>query len=395
MEGDILNLWMAGLDHESAAIAQREKLSFVEGQVAALDAAIKEDESVSGCVLLSTCNRTELYISALDGATIDPSVILYRAAGLKEMPAMQIRRGQEAARHLMEVAGGLRSQIVGEDQIGTQVKRALEIARKAKSTDGVLETLFRYAVTAGKEIRTQVKLISVPRSAAAMGVALAEQMLGGLAGCRAVVIGNGEMGRLACGELTARGAQVTVTLRSYRHGETVVPRGCKTIDYENRMHAIAQAQLVISATTSPHYTVTADQLSALPSCPRLMIDLALPRDIEPQAGELTILKNMDDLGKFSEEGTQEREKAEEIIDRQMNRFLEWLHYRDALPLIEQLSQTAFQRVYTGEGDEDLIRTAVEKTIDMMLGGMKEAVTPQLLEGILSKMQRAGTGIRQE
>lgn len=385
-----MNIWMTGIDHERAEIAVRERFSFVEGQVSALDAAIAARDGIEGCVLLSTCNRTELYLHAKEGTSPDPAALLCAAAGIDAADcreAFVTRAGLDAARHLCEVAGGLRSQIVGEDQIVTQVRRAITLARGAHAADAVLETLFRCAVTAGKEVRAETRLIGVPRSAAAQGAVLAETLLGGLAGCRAVVIGNGEMGRLACGELTARGAAVTVTLRSYRHGETVVPRGCSTVAYDRRMEAIEGADLVVSATTSPHYTLTAAQLAGLARRPRLIVDLALPRDVEPAAGELTMVRNMDDLGRLDTEDAADRAHAQEIIEKHLARFTEWSEYRDALPVIERIKQAACARVCTGEGDEDAVCAAVEKTVDLLLGGMKQAVTPALLEKTLEKICR--------
>ena len=120
----------------------------------------------------------------------------------------------------------------------------------------------------------------MPASAAQAGVRRAERFFGTLAGKRAVVIGNGEMGRLAARALVEAGCAVTVTLRTYRHGETVVPQGCATVPYERRMERIEGADLVVSATTSPHFTLTAEQTAALSHPPRLLLDLAMPRDIE-------------------------------------------------------------------------------------------------------------------
>lgn len=160
-------------------------------------------------------------------------------------------------RHLMEVASGLRSRIWGEDQIISQVKDAIALAREAGCTDGVLETLFRSAISAGKEVKTEVRLTAVPTSAASMAVELLAAKLGDLAGKKALVIGNGEMGRLSASLLQQAGCEVWVTLRTYRHGETIVPPGCGVVPYEERFHHMEGCDFLISATTSPHYTVTA------------------------------------------------------------------------------------------------------------------------------------------
>lgn len=378
---------MAGIDYTRANIAQRETLSFVAGQVGTLLTNIRQRTGVAGCTLISTCNRTELYLSAT--AIVDPAALLCAAAGvaLKRFEGIFVRRtGADAVQHLMEVACGLRSQIVGEDQIVTQVKQAAQLAREAGTADPVLATLFRCAATAGKLAKTETHLVAVPRSAAHRGIELAGQRLGGLTKRRAVVIGNGEMGRIASDLLVAQGAHVTVTLRTYRHGETIVPRGCATQPYEERMSVIEGCDLVVSATTSPHYTLTAAQVAALSRKPALLLDLALPRDIDPAVEGVPCL-NMDDLGELGSEDTVDRVRILQIIAEQTARFNEWASYRAALPVIEELKQTAFERVWMGEGDEELMRAAVDKTIDMLLGGMKEAVSPQLLKKTLQKMQK--------
>ena len=292
---------MAGLDWHHAPIDLRQALSFTRGQVVELDRRLWKDPRIEGCALLSTCNRTELYLSCGDGVDVDPGKLLCDAAGVDHGPFVQaftICRGREAARRLMEVAGGLRSQIWGEDQIVTQVKGAIQTAREAGTADSVLETLFRNAAAAGKEIKSKVRFVGVPRSAAQSGVEKLAAHLDGLAGKKALVIGNGEMGRLAADLLHAAGCAVTVTLRSYHHGQTVVPAGCAVTAYEKRYDAMEGMDLVLSATTSPHYTVAAYELAELGRPPKVLVDLAIPRDIEPGVGELPgfTLYNVDDLG---------------------------------------------------------------------------------------------------
>ncbi len=385
-----MNICMSSLDHEHADIALREQLSFVAGQVSQLLQTLQNHPDVLGCVILSTCNRTEVYCSVQEALAINPAQLLCAAAGVTYAPFRDVFvscAGQDAVRHLTEVACGLRSQILGEDQIVSQVRQAIRLAREAHTADPVLETLFRCAVTAGKAVKTETRLTAVPRSAAEQGVLLAERTLGSLDGKRAVVIGNGEMGRLTCDLLVARGAEVTVTLRTYRHGETIVPRGCKTQAYEQRMVSMEGSDLVVSATTSPHYTIMAEQIAQLYKKPKLLVDLALPRDIDPAAAALTKVYNMDNLGALSPENVMDCARAQEIIEEQIARFYEWASYRAAIPMIDKLKQAAFDRVFTGETDEDAVRAAVEKTVDLLLGGMKEVVSPALLEKTLDKMQK--------
>ncbi len=176
---------------------------------------------------------------------MDVLAVLAKAADVdaEDYRAVSVHRsGDAAVHHLMAVAAGMESQIFGDDQIVSQVRGAAALAREAGTMDAVLDTLFRRAVTAGKRVRTETRLTGVPASAAAAGVRRAETFFGTLREKKAVVIGNGEMGRLAAAALHARGAAVTVTLRTYRHGETVVPSGCAAWPYDQRYELMGGAE---------------------------------------------------------------------------------------------------------------------------------------------------------
>lgn len=394
-----MKLCMAGID-ASAPFEEREKLSLVRGQVQAMLPRIAEQ---TGCaaVLLATCSRTELYLHA-EGERVlpDPAEALCRAADVAASAFVTRREGADAVRHLMHVAAGMQSQIFGDDQIVSQVKDAVALAREAKTTDAVLDTLFRRAVTAGKRVRTETRLTGVPASAAEVGMRRAERFFGSLAGRRAVVIGNGEMGRLAARALVRAGSEVTVTLRTYRHGETLVPQGCGTVPYARRLDAIEGADLVVSATTSPHFTLTAAQMQTLLCPPRLLLDLAMPRDIESTvAGAQTALFNLDDLGDLGDADDTSRETAECILDEETREFFAWLNYRAALPLIAKIKSAAIERVrhmrdydaLAAEGDaETLAELAVSRAVELVLGGMKEKVNVQSMKDCLEHI-RKGSG----
>lgn len=400
-----MNLTMTGIDFAHAPLQQRERVSFVRGQVQALLPQIAARPGVSGCVLLATCNRTELYVHGADGVPLDPLALLARAAGFSvdEFRPMSVAcAGAACVQHLMAVAAGLESQIFGDDQILTQVRDALTLAREAQTADSVLDTLFRRAVTAGKRVRTEVKLTGVPASAAEVSVRRAWDFFGSLEGRRAVVIGNGAMGRLAAATLRDAGCAVTVTLRSYHHGETIVPAGCDTFPYDRRCEALEGADLAVSATTSPHYTLSARQLAALQNPPRLLLDLAMPRDIEPAAGgdARVTLYNLDDLGDLDDgRNAAARQAAVRILDGEQAEFDKWYRYRQALPVIAAVKDTALDRLHFDhaygdlyrDGDIDgLLELAVGKTVDLLLGGMKDVVDADRLAACLTHM-RKGSG----
>ena len=381
------------LEHSRVPIGVREILSFTRAVTRTLAGKVHGMPGVDGCVLLSTCNRTELYVSA--PGPVDPGRLLCAAAEVDYDPfasAFSTYTGREAVRHLLEVAAGLRSRIWGEDQIISQVKDAITVAREAHAADGVLETLFRTAAAAGKEVRTRARITALPTSAASRAVELLGEHTP-LAGCRAVVIGNGEMGRLAASLLRERGCEVTVTLRTYRHGQTVVPAGCAVAPYEGRYAAMEGAQVLLSATTSPHYTVTAQGLAALAKPPAWVVDLAIPRDVQPEAGEIpgVTVFNVDDLQDCSPH-RQAPPVVEEILAHHEEQFYRWLNYRHCLPALEELKGAVTERVLTARELEDgldtaeVVELAVSRTVDLLAGGLSEQFTAQLLEQCSKKIR---------
>lgn len=396
-----MTIVMSGLEHSLAPISLRERLSFTKQQTAAMVRTIRSFPSISGCVLISTCNRTELYLSCSE--EVNPGELLCQAAGAEYAPyrdAFVTLSGKKAVEHLMEVAAGLRSRIFGEDQIISQVKGAIAIAREAGATDSILETLFRSAISAGKEIRAKVRLTSVPTSAASMAVALLKEKLGELKGKKALVIGNGEMGRLSASLLQQEKCQVSVTLRTYRHGETIVPPGCGVVPYDERFQHMEGCDILLSATTSPHYTVTVEQLNQISSLPAVMVDLAIPRDIQPEAGQLpgVSLYNIDDLGSYLENRTVPQEVTD-ILRAQMENFTRWLNYKDCMTSVESLKQAIVNRLLTAkELNEDLteaeiIELSVNKTVDLLVTGLAERITSENLMKCESKIRLHTTGRR--
>ena len=325
-----MNLTMSGLDHSRASLDLREKLAFSPNQILKLLSWLRQQPGVEGCVLLSTCNRTELYLS---GTADAPWRLLCRGAGVDEeaMSAyFTTRCGSDAARHLLEVACGLHSQILGEAQIITQARRAMDLAQEAKTADALLSALFRSAVTAGKRARTEV---TVTRDAPSMGTRCRDILireLGTLENRKILVIGNGQMGRLAAELLHQSGAKVWVTLRTYHHGETVVPPGCAAIPYEDRIAALDGMDALVSATASPHYTVTAEQLETVAHPPKVSVDLAVPRDIDPACAQRMRCYDTDSLGVEGPGSPEEVAAMKAIVREELDKFTQWQR-RQAAP----------------------------------------------------------------
>ena len=164
------------------------------------------------------------------------------------------RSGEEAVKHLFYLAGGLKSQILGEDQILTQIKDALNLSREHYASDGVLEVLFRMAATAGKKIKTEVPLAHGNPSVIHQALSSLREQGYDVQGKTCMVIGNGEMGKVAAQTLREAGGEVTVTVRQYRSGIVEIPAGCSRINYGERLDFLPKCDLAVSATASPNYT---------------------------------------------------------------------------------------------------------------------------------------------
>ena len=395
--GENLSIIMAGIDHTTAAIDLREKFAFTAKKTQQVMEALESDQRISGNVLLCTCNRTEWYFSCEEETDLNPAKIICRAAGIDDgmfSGLFTVKSDRDAALHLMEVASGLRSVILGEDQIVSQVKAAADHAREVKAADPALETLFRLAVTAAKKIKTEVRLKAVPVSAAKRAVELLEGQPDGIEGKKALIIGNGEMGRIAADLLVETGCEVTVTLRKYKHGETIVPYGCKVVEYDSRLPEVEKSQIVISATTSPHFTLTKEMLSGLTKKPEYIIDLAVPRDIDPEIAGMDGLRyyNIDTIGgiRLNAGNSEELLKCKEIIDEYLQRFEDWLMMKECFPMVGEIKRLAYHNVtesLLSRSDDtiDSVAFAVSKTVDMLIYSIKENLTFETLQIIKEKV----------
>ncbi|WP_404988624.1 glutamyl-tRNA reductase [Clostridium culturomicium] len=387
-----MNIIMVSVDHKSADIESREKFSFTASGVKEALINIKSNPLVEGAVLICTCNRTELYLSCNEGDEVDAVGLLCKETKVnpKEMEQIfRVKHNEQAINHLMEVACGLRSMILCEDQIITQVKNAAAVAREVKTIDSILETLFRLAATCAKKAKTNIKVRAVPTSVAGQAVCMLEDKYG-LKDKDVLVIGNGEMGRICSTMLVEKGANVTITLRTYKHGMTVVPRGCDTIAYDKREEFLPQVEMVISATASPHYTITKDMVEDRKAELKL-VDLALPRDIDPAIKNTELIQcfNIDSLAKPEElENGDAIEKIRNIIEEYKEEYYRWYKNHLCQDQIKAIKKVVAKRVSGGldidYGDEvygSIIEKAVYKTVDICLRSMSEDLSPEFLESI--------------
>lgn len=390
---------MAGIDHNKANVDIRALFSFTKKHAAASMEKWKQLPGISGCVILSTCNRMELWVNTKDeyqGTLLD---LLCEWKGVpveQYAPYFVVREGDEAVDHLFHLTSGLKSLILAEDQIITQVKDALSMAREVFATDNVLEVLFRKAITAGKKVKTNVVFSRASQTSMdrAIDMLRSEGFLLQDAAC--MVIGNGEMGKLAAQSLRQAGACVTVTVRQYRSGMVSIPEGCDRINYGERLDALPNCDLVVSATASPNYTLTMEQMqSATIKEGLVLIDLAVPRDMEPEIAGLSGVKlyTIDD---FKLEGPdaalkESLEQAEQIIHEEIDEFYVWYKGRNMIPRINGIRDKAItdldwrlhkmlHKLPMEEEEirllEQAIQTSAGKVITKLIFGLRDSLPPE-------------------
>ena len=287
---------MTDIDYKAARLEEREKFSFTKSQREEFYSKLRNYQDVQGAVLISTCNRTELYLSLEEGSKLEPFQVLCDFLKLNSKELAHVNNtleNDDAIRHLCRVSAGAESQILGDDQIISQVRDSACEAKELGATDSIMNVVFRTGVSAGKKVKTVVDFKIDDSSSAIISAKIAKRE----GAKKALVIGNGQIGRAVTEELLKRGIETTVTLRQYRYGKNIVPEGASTINYGDRYSLFGDVDVVISATTSPHYTVSLEEVEKLDACPRCFVDLAVPRDIDPRIEERFCVKcfNIDNL----------------------------------------------------------------------------------------------------
>ena len=345
-----MSISMIGIDYKKASVDVRAQFSFTKKNTVAALEDLKKEPGILGCIILSTCNRMEIWAST--GEDWQGSLYEFLCREKEKDPRefykyFVEREEEEAVEHLFYLTSGLKSQILAEDQIITQVKDALALSREAYCTDNVLEVLFRMAVTAAKKVKTQVSFSRANSSVIHQAIERLENQGFSIQGKNCMVIGNGEMGKVTALALKEAGAEVTVTVRQYRSGIVTIPQGCDRINYGERLDFLPKCDLVVSATASPNYTLTMEQIenAEIPGHV-VLIDLAVPRDIEPSAGTLNNV-TLYDIDSFKIDAVSPKlqaslDQAGEILREQQEEFYNWYNGRDLIPRIQEIKADAVE-----------------------------------------------------
>ena len=419
-----MNLFLVGLDHTTAPIEIRERLAFspIDVPAALLQLTQTHDGSepiFREAVLLSTCNRVELYGLAADGATAE-RVIEFLAA-FHHLDARMFShtlffyQGETVARHICATASGLRSLILGEAQIQGQVRTAFEVARNAGSCGPVLGRLFHHAIASGRRVRHETALGNGAASVSQAGVELARRRLGSLQGRTVLLVGSGEVSELAAQNLLSNGAdRMIVVNRTLAHAQELASRyGARPCGIEELPHVLSEADIVISSTAAPVPIIYREHIAAAMQARvqqakpdsdhrMLLIDLAVPRDIASDVASLPGVHvcTVDDLHEVVQHTLDQRQELAEVAERiaaeEVDSFTRWLIAQDAMPILQSLRRRA-EELRCAEMSRALRSlNALSPEQQHVVEAMSRALVNKLLHGPTSRLRTAaeqGEGMR--
>jgi glutamyl-tRNA reductase len=353
----VSELLAIGISHKTAPVEVRERLALPEARAEQFMSELRTGADVNEAVAISTCNRTEVYAVVGDPVEAESTVLsmLARQAGIRPTElagAIYSHRNCEAARHLYRVVSGLDSMIVGEDQIQGQVKRAYEAALAQHTTGPLTNHLFAAALATGKRVRAETAIGERRLSAPTVAVALATEQLGTLHGRQIVLVGTGETSELTARALGGTGAELVfvASRRRARALSLAAQYGGSSLSFDELPEALMSADMVVAATASPHLLIEVDEIAEVmrerDRRPLLLIDLAVPRDIEAACARVEgiTLRDIDDLQAVVARNRQVRQaearRADVIIEQEIRGFAGWLGTLEVLPTIAALRASA-------------------------------------------------------
>ena len=407
-------VWTLGLNHTTAPLDLRGRFAFAVDQLAPTLHRLRQDLAVRNkeapeAAILSTCNRTEIYCAAHQASPHDTLHWLARTGGVSAQELQThtyLLEGDEAARHAFRVASGLDSMVLGEAQILGQLKDAVRAAEEAGALGSTLNQLFQRSFAVAKEVRTATEIGAHSISMAAASVRLASQLFEDLKAIRVLFVGAGEMIELVVTHFAARQPKsMAIANRTLERGESLASRfGAETLrlaDLPERLHEF-DAVISCTASTLPLIGLGAVEraLRKRKHSPMFMVDLAVPRDIEPEVKSLedVYLYTVDDLASVVQAGQAQRQaavaEAEVIIDAGVQSFKHWLGQRGTVPLIQQLQD---QAEAWREGELTRARKLLAKgeTAETVLEVLSRGLTQKMLHGALAELRSADPDHREQ
>jgi glutamyl-tRNA reductase len=390
-----------GVSHNTAPVEVRERLALPDARAAEFMHDLRSAADIGEAVAISTCNRTELYLVVDDPVEAESTVLamLARQAGIRPtgLPVYSLRNC-DAARHLYRVTSGLDSMVIGEAEIQGQVKRSYETALERETAGPLTRHLFQAALSTGKRVRSETAIGERAMSLPAVGVALARELLGDIEGRTVVIVGTGETSELTARALASSGCH-TVFVATRRRDRAISLANAfngHSVSFDELPEALADADIVVAATSSPHLLIEADELATVMSGrndrPLLMIDLAVPRDIDADCAGIAgvSLYDIDDLQAVIKRNRKvrqaEAQRAEGIIEEEIQHFAGWMGSLEILPTIKALRTRASEIASTVIDDNaGKWESASAKDLERM-EAMARSLVNRLLEEPTLKMK---------
>lgn len=417
-------LAVVGVSHHTAPVEVRELFAFAPREAERGLRELRDEAGLREAVLLTTCNRTELYVHSSGEGEAPNAVrrlLVRRASGKLSGPPegyLYERRGDEAVRHLFRVAAGMDSMILGEAEIQGQVQEAYERSAELPVDPAlagpVLSRLFERALSVGGRVRHETELGRGAASVASVAVDLARKVFGELSDRQALILGAGSNAELVVEALSRDGVRgVVVANRTYDRARELAGRlSGRAVRFEEMAGALRESDIVVASTAAPHSLLTLEGLrAAFPEGPRrpfLAIDIAIPRDVDPAVGDEpnVFLYNVDDLRQIVDENLERRRahlpRAERIVSEESADFQAWLASREVVPLIRDLrsqghavGRQELERALAGMEDlssedrervEELARRLVNKLLHEPTVRLKEGVANGRGEGLMEAIR---------
>lgn len=347
-----MHLKVLGLNHRTAPIEVREKFSISKDILKRELENLDDYDDLSEAVILSTCNRSEIYVVTAQDCAAGVYQFMNDLIGSVDEKFLYEFDDEACVSHLFEVAAGLDSLVLGEGQILSQVKEAYRIAKTAQTTSTILNTLFNRAIATGKKVRTETKIAYNSVSVSSAAVELANKKLGGLIGKSVLIFGAGKMAQLTAQHLLSHGVKkIFVANHHLERAEDMASKiGGQAVAWEDAFISAANVDIIITSTGAPHYVVKTWQTQQLMTRRNgrgiFFIDIAVPRDVDPEVGKINgvTLYNIDDLESVVEKNLQARQReallAKKIIAEDVAAIMERFKYLKFQPLMASLSERA-------------------------------------------------------
>jgi len=387
------NIAILSVNHQIAPVAIREKVAFAQGELAPAISALLSLKEIKGCVIFSTCNRSEIYVSH-DSNNIRDILIKFIASshGVDHHSLIEYvsyYEENEAVQHICNVACGLESLVLGEPQIFGQLKDAYQLSKNESALDKILEKLFQHVFKTAKKVRTDTNIGSSPVSVAYCAVKLSEKIFTNLSSQTVLLIGAGEMIELSAQHLSKRGVKNMIFAnRTIENAQPIaIKHNAEAISLKSLSENLHRADIVISSTSAPIPIIGKGLIETVlhqrKHMPMLLIDLAIPRDIEPEANQLedVFLYSVDDLQQIANSNLEERLKekviAKKIINEKSVDFIEWAnnipneeliknHRRQSNLLKDELLQIALRKLKSGSNPDLVVEELADKLTNKLL-----------------------------